>query len=105
MTSEHDRHVELEVKHNIVALDPETITPWSLENTSEMSRDERINRFGEGLVLAIWKRELIEDLQGLDDRIDEIVETLRLNFETECQMHGIEEMAREKVRNVWTHSA
>lgn len=105
MISEHDRHVVREVQHNVIALDAESVYSWANSTEEGATREDRINKLREGVLLLMWKLDSAEYDPLERYEIDGKREELQFTIDMESIKSGIEEAAREKVRKVWTHSA
>ncbi|GEM_PF-3323806 len=104
MMSEHDRYVALEVQHNVIALDADSVYSWANATEEGASREDRISRLREGVVLLMWKLDSAEYDPLERYEIDGKREELQFTIDMERLKAGIEDEAREKVRKVWTHS-
>lgn len=93
MISQHDYHVGLEFKHNVSALDTEAIMPWCDQVDN---RPERIARLSQGLVLAIWKIESLEQSDTLElGLLNELRADIAWEREMEQLITGVDEQARQ----------
>ncbi len=106
MISERDRHVLLEIRQHVGALAPESILPWAHNGDYSQDSKNDYEKLGEALYLTVLKiEETAPEEVGALEQLASIRATLSSERETEALMIGVSSLARDKVRQRWTHVA
>jgi hemerythrin superfamily protein len=101
--SKHDEHNLLEIKHNLSALDIESIIPWS----TDVIFEHQYFRLQEAAALAAFKLTCVDsvlDQQRVESIRSQLVVAINDTFINELISTGVKK-AREDRRLQWTHSA
>lgn len=106
MATERDRHILLEVKQHIGALDPESITPWAHNGDYSQDSKNDYEKICEALYLTMLKIEETDPSEtNMLERLGTIKATLSSERETEALMIGVRSLARDKTRQRWPHAS
>lgn len=99
----HDRYTVLELKHNLSALDIESIKPWS----TEVIQEDRYHRLHEAVVLAAFKLDFVDTVAERERT--EVIKAELIDAQDDLFIEGLLEAGIQRVREDrqprWTHGA
>ena len=106
MATERDRHILLEIRQHVGALDPESIIPWAHNGDYTQDSKDDYEKISEALYLTMLKIEQADPAETDElDRLAAIKSTLSNEHETESLLIGVRSLARDKARQRWPHAS